>query len=122
MNAEAAARLVSHAPSQLTKAKKIELLGLLVKSAIQPFNALMLAVAVLSVAHPSADWETFTLVMVSTNDRSTCLCMTHLSWTVGIPVLAEGARCSTIHPHQRTARRCLASACTAPFERYMACC
>ena len=76
MNAEAAARLASHNANQQTKPKKIELLGLLIKSAIQPFNALMLAVAVLSVAHPASDWETFTLVMVSTIDRSTCLSMT----------------------------------------------
>ena len=83
MNAEAAARLVSHKPNQLTNAKRIELLGLLIKSAIQPFNALMLAVAVLSVAHPSSDWETFTLVMVSTINRSNCLCMTaRLLWGV----------------------------------------
>ena len=91
MNAEAAARLVSHKPNQLTNAKKTEMLGLLIKSAIQPFNALMLSVAVLSVAHPSSDWETFTLVMVSSIDRPTCLCMTaRLFWAVVMPVTVGG--------------------------------
>ena len=123
MNAEAAARLASHKPNQLTNAKKIELLGLLIKSAIQPFNALMLAVAVLSVAHPSSDWETFTLVMVSTIDRSMCLCMTARPfWTGVIPVLSGGSCCSTAHPQQRPACQCLALARPARSERYLASC
>lgn len=64
-SAEAAARLTRQGPNRVQEAKPPSYWALAFSSLFQPFNALMLTVAIITVCPPNNDKRTFSLVMVS---------------------------------------------------------
>ena len=63
-SAEAADRLRAHGSNAVEEATPPTTLALAWSSIVQPFNALMLVVAVLTVSPPNSSYPTFALIMV----------------------------------------------------------
>ncbi len=62
---EAERRLLASGPNKVGVGKPQSLLSLTANALLQPFNLLMVAVAVVTISPPNSDWKTFTMVMVS---------------------------------------------------------
>lgn len=63
--AEASARLKKFGPNKVSEAKPPSLLTIACRSLFEPFNLLLLSVAVLTICPPNEDRATFVLIMVS---------------------------------------------------------
>ncbi|KAK9846484.1 hypothetical protein WJX81_005045 [Elliptochloris bilobata] len=61
---EAAVRLAQHGPNRMKSAPPPSSLSIVMAAIIQPFNLLLVGVAVLTISPPNSDWRTFTLIMV----------------------------------------------------------
>ncbi|KAL0018340.1 hypothetical protein WJX77_006201 [Trebouxia sp. C0004] len=57
--------VMSSGPNKIGVGKPQSLLSLTASALLQPFNFLMVVVAVVTISPPNSDWKTFTMVMVS---------------------------------------------------------
>jgi len=58
-------RQLASGPNRVVVGKPQSLLSLTANALLQPFNLLMVVIAVVTVSPPNSDWKTFTMVMVS---------------------------------------------------------
>ena len=57
-------REIQYGPNRLREAKPKSILSIVLLSILQPFNALMAAVAILTISPPNSDPKTFSILMV----------------------------------------------------------
>jgi len=70
---EVALRQLASGPNKVGVGKPQSLLSLTANALLQPFNFLMVVVAVVTISPPNSDWKTFTMVMVSSGLAETDL-------------------------------------------------
>ncbi len=90
---EAERRLLASGPNKVGIGKPQSLLSLTANALLQPFNLLMVVVAVVTISPPNGDWKTFTMVMVSSGFDQHDMCSIWCFLSVWVHCLRPGFCC-----------------------------